>query len=79
MLITQEFEIGESGQGSPGASLSQLRQELACPENLSENSRQRLLELDKRLARLTTLGGEHFRVGFSQSAMSALADIEAVA
>ena len=79
MLITQEVESGRSGQGSPGASLSQLRQELASPESLSDDSRQRLLELDKRLSRLTALGGEHFRVGFSQSAVSALADIEAVA
>ena len=79
MLITQEVENGRSEQGSFGASLSQLREQLACPENLTTDSRQRLLELDRRLTRLTTLGGEHFRVGFSRSAVSALKSIEAVA
>jgi hypothetical protein len=79
MLITQEVESGRSGQGSPVMSLSRLREDLACPENLTHDSRQRLLELDRRLTRLTTLGGEHFRVGFSRSAVSALKSIEAVA
>ena len=79
MLISQEAKSGQPEQGSPGASLSQLREQLACPENLTDDSRQRLLELDRRLTRLTELGGEHFRVGFSQLAASALESIGAVA
>ena len=79
MLITQEAKSGQPEQGSPGASLSQLRRQLACPENLTVDSRQRLLELDRRLARLETLSVEHLRVGFSQAAVSALKSIEAVA
>ena len=78
MLITQEAESGRSGQGSPGASLSQLRQQLACPENLTDDSRQRLLELDRRLKRLSVLGDERFRVSFSESAASALAGVGAI-
>jgi len=79
MLITHEAESGQPRQGSPGASLSQLREQLACPENLTDDSRQRLLELDRRLTRLEALGDEHFRVSFSQSAASALENIGAVA
>jgi len=79
MLITQNAESGQPRQGSPGVSLSQLRDELACPENLTDDSRQRLLELDRRLTRLVDLGDEHFRVSFSESASSALQGIGAVA
>jgi|GEM_PF-2233287 len=78
MLITQEAESGRPRQGSLRVSLSQLRQQLARPENLTEDSRQRLLELDGRLKRLVTLGDGHFRVSFSESAASALASIGAV-
>ena len=79
MLITHEVASGRSSQGCLDASLSQLRDELACPENLTDDSRQRLLELDRRLARLTALDGEYSRVGFSESAVSALECIGAVA
>jgi hypothetical protein len=79
MLITQKAKSGRSRQGSPGASLSQLREELACPENLTDDSRQRLLELDGRLTRLGLMGDGRFRVGFSEAAVSALKNIEAVA
>jgi len=78
MLITQEAKSGRPRQGSPGISLSQLREQLACPENLTDDSRQRLLELDRRLKRLNALGNEHFRVSFSESAASALAGVGAV-
>lgn len=79
MLITQKAKSGRPRQGSLGSGLSQLREQLACPENLTDDSRQRLLELDRRLKRLKTLGDGHFRVGFSDSAVSALASIGAVA
>ena len=78
MLITQKAKSGRPGHGSPGVSLSQLREQLACPENLTDDSRQRLLELDGRLKRLGALGNGHFRVSFSESAASALASIGAV-
>jgi len=78
MLITQEAKSGRPRQGSPGISLSQLREQLACPENLTDDSRQRLLELDRRLKRLSALGNEHFRVSFSESAASALAGVGAL-
>ena len=79
MFITQEAKSDRPRQGSPGSNLSQLRQDLACPENLSDDSRQRLLELDRRLTRLAALGGEHLRVGFSDAAIAALGGAEAVA
>ena len=78
MLVTQKAKSGRPRHGSLGAGLSQLRQQLACPENLTDDSRQRLLELDRRLKRLSTLGNEYFRVSFSESAASALASIGAV-
>lgn len=78
MLITQEVKSGRPGQGSLGSSLSQLRQQLASPENMTDDSRQRLLELDRRLTRLETLGDGRIRVAFSESAASALTSIGAV-
>ena len=78
MLITQEAKSGQPRHGSPEVSLSQLREQLACPENLTRDSRQRLLELDRRLKRLGVLGNEHFRVSFSESAVSALAGVGAI-
>ena len=78
MLITQEAKSGRPRQGSPGISLSQLREQLACPKNLTDDSRQRLLELDGRLKRLKALGNGHFRVSFSESAASALAGVGAL-
>lgn len=78
MLITQNAESGRPRQGCPGLGLSQLREQLACPENLTNDSRQRLLELDRRLKQLSTLGNEHFRVSFSASAASALAGSVAI-
>ncbi|MDP6545187.1 MAG: hypothetical protein QGH60_14465 [Phycisphaerae bacterium] len=78
MLITQNAKSGRSGQGGPGTGLSQLREQLAHPENLTEDSRQRLLELDGRLTRLEALGYGHFRVSFSESAALALESAGAV-
>jgi len=78
MLTTQEAKSGLPRHGSPEVSLSQLREQLACPENLTHDSRQRLLELDRRLKRLGILGNEHFRVSFSESAASALAGVGAI-
>ena len=78
MLITQNAESGCPRQGSLDAGLSQLREQLACPENLTDDSRQRLLELDRRLKRLGTLGNEHFRVSLSEPAASALASVVAI-
>ena len=78
MLITQKAKSGRPRHGSLGVSLSQLREQLACPENLTDDSRQRLLELDRRLKRLKTLGNGHFRVSFSEPAASALASVGAV-
>jgi len=46
---------------------------------MTDDSRQRLLELDRRLTRLASLGGEHLRVGFSDAATAALDGFEAVA
>ncbi|MCP4377977.1 MAG: hypothetical protein GY794_17605 [bacterium] len=79
MLITQKTKSGQSRQGRPVAGLSQLREQLACPKSLTDDSRQRLLELDKRLKRLSVLCDEHFRVGFSESAALALEGTVAVA
>jgi len=78
MLITQEAKSSRPGQGSPVVSFSQLREQLACPENLTDDSRQRLLELDGRLKRLGILGDECFRVSFSESAALALSGVGAI-
>jgi|SaaInl8_200m_RNA_FD_contig_21_722913_length_369_multi_4_in_0_out_0_1 hypothetical protein len=79
MLITHEVASGRSSQGCLDASLSQLREELACPESLTDDSRQRLLELNRLLTRLTALDGEYSRVSFSKPAVSALQCTGAVA
>ena len=78
MLITQNVKSGRPGYGSPGISLSQLREQLACPGNLADDSRQRLLGLERRLERLGALSDGHFRVSFSELAASALASTGAV-
>ena len=79
MFITQKSKSEPPRQGSHGSDLSQLRHELACPDNLTDDSRQRLLELDKRLKRLSVLCNEHFRVSFSELAVSALEGTVAIA
>jgi hypothetical protein len=79
MLITQKAKTGRTGQGSSATGLSQLREQLVCPKSLTDDSRQRLLELDKRLKRLSVLCNEHFRVSFSELAVSALEGTVAIA
>ena len=80
MLISQEVH-GQAppAQGSAPSGLAELRRQLAEPSALCDGNRQRLLELARRLARVRTLGDEYVRVGFSDGAMDALAEPEAVA
>ncbi len=51
--------------GSHPAGLGELRRQLARPSGLADGSRQRLLELEGRLARVRRLGDEYGRVDFS--------------
>jgi len=72
MLITQEAKSGAPRQGGRSVSLSELRDQLAGPADLTTDSRQRLEELDGRLSRIWALGDEYIRVDFSQQAAAAL-------
>ena len=73
MLIPQQtqYQAGPR-QGCRPASLRELRRQLAMPSKLSDGSRQRLLDLQDRLARVRALGDECARVCFSESVTAAM-------
>jgi hypothetical protein len=74
MLISQQAQGGmPQPNGSAPGHLAELRRQLADPSSVSDGSRQRLRELARRLTRVRALGGEYGRVGFSDSARTALA------
>ncbi|MFB3891904.1 MAG: hypothetical protein ACE15C_07760 [Phycisphaerae bacterium] len=58
--------------GSRPASLGELRRQLARPLELADSSRQRLLELEGRLARVRRLGDEYARVDLSELVKAAM-------
>ncbi len=67
MLVSQTAHSeADSGQGSPGVGLAELRRRLAKPSRLSDGHRQRLLELERRLARVQALGNEYARLELSE-------------
>ncbi len=73
MLIPQQACDRRVRQGRRSVTFAQLRKELASPsELLSDEQRQRLLELAKRLERIKALGDEYDRVDFSEAATAAL-------
>jgi hypothetical protein len=72
MLVSQEA-IGQATarNGSRGVDLGGLRRQLANPSGLDSRSRQRLLDLVTRLARVRALGDEYARVSLSPMATAA--------
>ena len=74
MLISQDAVSGpHTRQGSRWCGLSELRRELADPSRMRDGTRQRLLDIHTRLARVQAFGSEYARVGLSQRAQAALA------
>jgi len=73
MLIPQKAP-SEAGRpnGIGRLSLAELRRRLADPATTGGGTRQRLVELARRLARIQALGDEYGRVGFSEMALAAL-------
>ena len=73
MLIPQTASSRTDGrQGCCPVSLAELRRALAAPSALGDGDRQRLRELERRLARVRALGDEYARVSFSPAASAAL-------
>lgn len=73
MLISQTAQCEAlAPQGSGRESLAELRRRLANPVATGEGTRQRLVELAERLARVRALGGEYGRVDFSERAAAAM-------
>jgi hypothetical protein len=59
-------------QGCSPVSLDELRRQLAQPLELADGSRQRLLELEGRLARVRRLRDEYVRVDFAPLVKAAM-------
>lgn len=77
MLIPQQAGKSHRRHGRRPADLAELRSQLAKP-SINDDTRQRLLELARRLARVQALGDEYTRVDFSPHAAAALKDCLAV-
>lgn len=74
MLVPQEAASPPwSLQGSRPSGVAELRDQLSAPSRLNCGTRQRLLELNRRLARVQALGDEYARVELSDLARAALA------
>ncbi len=72
MLIPQSQSEPAGTQGRPRTDFAELRRQLANPSSLNEGSRQRLLDLARRLARIRALGDEYTRVDLSDWATETL-------
>ena len=73
MLISrQTHRRGQDGHGCPEGSFAELRSQLARPSAIPDRSRQRLLDLSRRLAAVQALGGDFARVEFSKFASVAV-------
>jgi hypothetical protein len=75
MELTPQVAQSESRieQGCSGVSLAELRRQLDRPSELDTQQRQRLFELNRRLARVRALGGGFVRVSASEHVQKALA------
>lgn len=72
MLIPQQASrVAERGQGRPAVSFAELRRRLARPSSFTDGIRQRLLDLERRLAAVQALGDEYARVEFSEYVQAA--------
>jgi len=66
MLIPQKVRCSVVGRsGAPASGIAELRSHLAKGSSLDDGSRQRLLELAQRLARVQALGDEYAGISFS--------------
>jgi len=73
MLIPQSAQCETSSrQGRRAVKLDELRSCLAEPSRLTNQHRQRLLELVRRLDRVRALGDEYAGIRLSDSAVAAL-------
>lgn len=73
MLIPQQAQCEtQRRQGRPRVSFVELRRQLANPSEASDGTRQRLLDLTRRLARVQALGDEYTRVSLSDQAAAFL-------
>ena len=73
MLIPQSAQCETlSRQGRRAVKLDELRSCLAEPSRLTNQHRQRLLELVRRLDRVRALGDEYAGIRLSDSAIAAL-------
>ena len=72
MLTVQSHCDALDGKGIPKTNFAQLRSRLANPSLMDGESRQRLVVLAQRLARVRALGGKYSRVDMSDYAMETL-------
>lgn len=72
MFVTQEAQCQSRRQGCRPVSLAELRRRMATSTGLNEEQRQRLQDLQSRLARLVALGGEYARVEMSEFVTAAM-------
>jgi hypothetical protein len=72
MLIPRCHGEPADGQGCSRTDLAELRRQLADPSRLNGESRQRLVKLAQRLARIQAWGDEYRRVDLSEAAQTAL-------
>jgi hypothetical protein len=73
MLTTPQVQ-GEptARQGSRTVDFADLRRQLGSSSRVPDGHRQRLLELERRLARIQAMGSEYRRVGLSDHVMDRL-------
>jgi hypothetical protein len=72
MLISQSQSETIGRQGSRSPDFAELRRQVANPSEMDESSRQRLMDLARRLARVRAMGDEYHRVDLSDYAASVL-------
>jgi hypothetical protein len=72
MLISQSLSETTARQGSRPLDFAELRRRVANPSEMDESSRQRLMDLARRLARVRAMGDEYHRVDLSDYAASVL-------
>ncbi len=72
MLISQEATSKRGARHGSRTSLAELRRHLASPSAISDDHRQRLMALVRRLTRVQALGNEYARVELSPAALEAV-------
>jgi hypothetical protein len=77
MLIPQCQSETNDEQGRSRSDLAELRRQLVDATATGPASRQRLMNMAQRLARVQALGDEYRRVDFSEAARQALCSVVA--